>query len=318
VCVSPVCRRALRLHKTRLDPRFIEVFPMTPQEFVDEMTPGFAAPFRRPGGAFTAASPLKAQLAPSYAGVTYPPAVSAPPISAALPLLTSAPINPSPDILDCLRIGDIPPDADNEELTRFFARAGVIPLRLHRAVMGETAYLEFANEGDADKALALRKESLRHRRLEFTPTTYEKVQRVLRQSPPRESSRRSTRSVRDRSRSRSPRSPVRSRSRERERKRAREVVLVRGLDFDRSTTSRGGYSDRSRSRTRSRSRSPVKARDRVDRADDPRISRSTSDERKRDSRFIDLPSSSTSSRTSRAVDSYRERARDDYSSSSRK
>jgi len=233
------------------------------------------------------------------------PAVST---SAALPVLSSlpAPINPSPDALDCLRVGDIPSEVTNEELARFFSMVGVVPLRLHRTVMGDTAYLEFASEADAEKAFALRKETLRHRRLEFTPTTYEKVQRVLRHSPPRESTRKTSSRV-DRSRSRS---PVRSRSKEqRDRERSSRVVVVR-RDFDRgsrgSATSRGGYSPRSRSR----SRSPVRTRDR---GDDPRDTSRSSDDR---TRYPEL--SSSSSRTSRGVDSYRERARDDYSSSSRK
>ena len=193
---------ALKLHRRGFGNRFIEVCPQTPQEFADAVSAEPSAAkkttqprvMRRPPGS-TPPPTVRSASIPSYATastvlyaasaplplppVALPPPLPRPPaVSYSLSSTSGGRVSVA-EVYDCLKMDDIPSDATDEELSLFFSAVRVVPVRLHRKLRGDTAYIEFSSEAEAEMAYGLRRELLRGRRIMLSPLSYDDVAYIV-------------------------------------------------------------------------------------------------------------------------------------------
>merc|ERR1711865_123824 len=75
----------------------------------------------------------------------------------------------------CVRMGGIPFNASEQDVTRFFQQASLRPVRMHRKPNGGEAFVEFSNNDEARQALSLNKQYLGSRYIDLHPVSYEEV-----------------------------------------------------------------------------------------------------------------------------------------------
>lgn len=75
----------------------------------------------------------------------------------------------------CVRMGGIPFNASEQDVTRFFQQASLRPVRMHRKANGGEAFVEFNNAEEARQALSLNKQYLGSRYIDLNPVSYEEV-----------------------------------------------------------------------------------------------------------------------------------------------